>query len=423
MKKIFSTALKLLYWEGALAMAYETWLGPTYLSGLLGELGASVTWVTLLIALPWLSAVGQFGGIFLFPHLKSLKKYTLGVTLVARGVWVVPLILSLFWGYRAFFYSALFPIREWLLIVVCVASFSALLASSSAVAWMSWIQKYVPTRFFGRFLSVRQSYVMGALILANLTASFLVSWKPSGLYVGYWILGLLAIGVGGSSTFLLSKVPAHKVSSGHSAVTSMSSQKIFHLLLEAWKIKDFRKTILFAAGFNGVVQMAGPYFPYYFTKELHIPMSSVVVWVLFANFGYCIAAWILRKRMDSLSFLTLVLWISCHLISCSPLVYLVSSVTYVKAVAPLEFFINGVAWAGYFLAMTTLIFKVIPKKNTIFYFSFYTALSGLSCAFFSYLGGTLSVWLLPYGGFHALWIIGSAMRFLTIWVLCRGIGR
>ena len=43
---ISAPVLRLLYWEGAFAMVYDTWIGPTYLSGLAGELEPNLApWV------------------------------------------------------------------------------------------------------------------------------------------------------------------------------------------------------------------------------------------------------------------------------------------------------------------------------------------------------------------------------------------
>ncbi len=54
--------LTLLCWEAAFAVAYETWIGPTYINGLAGELGLDLKWVAFLAAVPWLGALGQIAG-------------------------------------------------------------------------------------------------------------------------------------------------------------------------------------------------------------------------------------------------------------------------------------------------------------------------------------------------------------------------
>src|SRR4051794_36718845 len=70
------TAFTLLFWEGAFSQVYDTWTGPTYLSGLAGELHAPVFWVSLLCAAAWIGAVGQLFGAWFYVRVPSYKQYT-----------------------------------------------------------------------------------------------------------------------------------------------------------------------------------------------------------------------------------------------------------------------------------------------------------------------------------------------------------
>jgi hypothetical protein len=51
------------------------------------------------------------------------------------------------------------------------------------------------------------------------------------------------------------------------------------------------------------------------------------------------------------------------------------------------------------------------------YFSLYMAATGLTGAACTFLGGHLSVWLAPWGGFRALWVVGVALRLSVVWLL------
>src|SRR5436305_281269 len=92
----FRPIFYLLCWEGAFAAAYDAWLGPTYLSGLAGELRVPVSLVSFLIAVPWIGATGQLLGIWALPRVPSLKAHTLKLAAIARALWVLPLFLALF---------------------------------------------------------------------------------------------------------------------------------------------------------------------------------------------------------------------------------------------------------------------------------------------------------------------------------------
>src|SRR4051812_17796334 len=109
----FKVVFSLLCWEGAFATAYETWVGPIYLSGLAGEMKIKLSLLVMLTSLPWIGAMGQVLGFFVFERFHSVKKYTLFVASLARSLWTVPALLGLFWGWQSFTKNVPFPVENW----------------------------------------------------------------------------------------------------------------------------------------------------------------------------------------------------------------------------------------------------------------------------------------------------------------------
>src|SRR5438094_581358 len=105
----FRGIFSLLCWEGAFAMAYETWIGPVYLSGLAGEAGVSLPLLAVLTSIPWIGSIGQVFGLWAFERWPSRKRYTITVASAARALWSVPLFLAFFWFRK----SARFPAENW----------------------------------------------------------------------------------------------------------------------------------------------------------------------------------------------------------------------------------------------------------------------------------------------------------------------
>jgi len=393
-------------------MAYETWVGPTYLSGLAGELGVGVGVVALITSLPWIGSIGQLIGAWAYGRTLSVKSYTLRLALAARALWILPLFFAAYWGFSGVSDSlGSFPTYRWFIVVAAVSCSSSLLASSSAVAWMSWMRGLIPSSFHGRFFGFRQRYVMGALIIANLLAAMWVGWKPQGYWIGYAVICTLALISALMSTWLLSKVPDVKIS------TSVADRK-----LDLWApLRDprFRDVLFFGAMFHGAIQLAGPYFPYYFTKELGIPMSSIALWITLTNLGCFIAAGAWGKKLDRSQNPISIIWWMGHLVALSPLPYLFSSADTIRWIAPVEYFFNGMAWTGYWLAMTSLLFRSCPEGKNAAYFSVYTAACGVAGAFGTFVGGNLAQALTQYGGFRALWAIAAIARLTVLWSLHR----
>jgi hypothetical protein len=425
--------LPFLYWEAAFAMAYETWVGLGWLSGLAGEVGISIQGMTLLAALPFVGFTGQLVGLLVFRPEGSVRRRTLKLAFMARTLWLAPLGVAAFLGVRSYRAGVAFPKEGFFLFLAATALLVSALAQSSAVSWMSWMRGLVRSEIRGRFFGSRQRATMMAVIVANFTGALLVGYKPQGWLLGYAALGGLAVISAMVSTWLLSRVPdlgqgARLVASAPLAVESPAGVRISGLADEGDHVRrvqnwvkplrnpEYLRVLLFGAFFNGIVQLAGPFFSFWFTGELGIPMRDVALWGMLSNLGCLFASLYWGGRVDRTKNPVPVLVFCCTLIVLSPLPYVLPSASVIRLFAPLEFAINGSAWAGYQIGMTFLLFRAAsgnPRESAI-EFSLYTAASGLSGAFCALLGGQFAQLLVPWGGFRALWVLGSALRALVL---------
>lgn len=396
-------------------MAYESWMSITYLSGLAGEIGVPVQWVTWLMALPWIGSIGQVVGVVAFRRMDSVKRYTLGVAAVARALWLVPLAFAWIEGWKARETGSAFPAQAWFVGAAAVAGVSALFASSSTAAWQSWMKAITPARFQGRFFGVRQRYVMIAVMISNFLAAAILGWKPEGFFAGYAVVGSLALAAAAVSTFLLSRVPESRPE----PVSESGPKNVWRELAEPFRDRDFRGVLWFGAMFNGAIQLGGPYFPYYFTREMHVPMHTVALWIMLTNVASFIAAGFWGKRIDRLGDPRGALKACAVMISFSPFLYAFLNPSNIRWVAPLEYFSNGLASAGYLVALNTLLMKRAPRGKNAVYYSVYAALAGFFGALGAITGGGLAQWLLPWGGFRSLWLITVVIRLGVVGAMFR----
>jgi len=415
--RLFRRAFTLLCWEGAFAFAYETWIGSSFIGGLAGELGIGIGLLTLMTALPWIGSVGQLLGLGLLRRSRDSRAYTLVLTAAARAMWLIPVGLALYWGARVKWHGEAFPVHRWFVCLALSASVTSLLASSSSTAWMTWMKRIIPDHIQGRFFGIRQRYIMVALMVANLIAASWVDWRPGGYYVGYAMLGILAIVSAGMSTGLLAFVPSRISAQTAPVIGHRPKHAAVRPARDFWKscmapLRDpkFRPILIFGSAFNGALLISGPYFSYYFTSELKVPMSTIAVWGIITNLGCFLSAPVWGRKIDR-SGAHRSVWIAGIMMASSPLWYCVRSVAWVRAIAPFEFFTNGLAAVGYTVAGNALLFQAAPHEDNAAYFSVYTAASGLVGALAAFLGGRLAVWLGPYGGFRALWLVSSGVRF------------
>ncbi len=416
----FKSVLSLLFMEAAFAMAYETWVGATYLSGLAGSVGVGVGWVSLMTSAAWIGQVGQILGSWFAESTPSIKRTTLRLAWIARLLWVIPLATAGVWGWQQAHGIRVFPRDTWFLILVLTACISSWIACSSANAWNSWMKELIPLSIQGRFFGFRQRATMAALVLANAGAAAWISYAPGGYPIGYGIIGTLAVGSGIVSTWLLSGVPESHHRRLKAVTTSPGLRRPMNwaLLKKTYSgpLRDSRFTrfLVCAAAMNGAIAIAGPYFPYYFTKELGIPMERVSVWIILNCTGNFLASSFWGRKLDRLGDPRQILAISGAMMAFSPLPYLFPSAEVIRAIAPLEYFINGIAWSGFTLGMTAILYRVSPRGQNRLYFSLYSAAVGISGASCALLGGGLAQLLVPWGGFRALWGLASVLRFVVV---------
>lgn len=404
LRKIFF----LFWWEGAFALAYDTWMGPTYLTGLAGELGVPVEWVSWIAAAPWIGSIGQVFGIWALARVRSVRAYTLWVALASRLVWILPIGLAIAWTWRAHQERTEFPVVHWFSILAMTASVAALLGASSAAAWNSWVRGSVPAKIRGRFFGVRQRYVMFTLLLANLIASICVGWKVGEFRAGYLLLGILAVASALVSSLILAQVPDVRS-------IEVSRRSLRQTLLEPLKNQRFKQALILGATFHGAIQLAGPYFPYFFTHELRLPMSLVAIWTALTSLGcFLFTGWWGRK-IDRTPNLGKTLWVTGTLLALSPLPYAFLSAETIRWIAPIEYFWNGAVWAGYSIALTTLLFGSCPDARSAVYFSLYAAAMGVAGLAGNLIGAQIAEWFKPWGGFRALWVIASILRVIAAW--------
>jgi MFS family permease len=410
----------LLCWEGAFAMAFDTWIGAAYLSGLGGELGVSVGMVSFLVSVPWIGAIGQIFGFWALERVSSMKSYTLWIATAARALWTIPLLFAGYWLWRSSTLEIPFPRDSWMLLLTAVACTSALLATSSTAAWSSWTQELVPSHMRGRFFGIRQRYTVCAAIVANGLGALFVGWRPEGLFLGYSVLAALAVLAGLLSVYLLAKVP----DASRRVYLQSQRRRRYSLasILAPLENQAFRRVLIFGALFNGVVQLTGPFFPYYFTKELGLPMSSIAFWTVMTQIGAFASAGIWGRKIDQSPNPARLILISANIIALSPLIYSFRGIESIKIFAPMDYTISGVAWTGYTLAFTTLLFRVCPPKNGAICFSLYAAAAGLAGACGNLAGGALaqafqSLQDAPGSGFRSLFFLGGVTRFALVWGL------
>lgn len=385
-------------------MLYETWFSRSYLSGLAGELGASIGIVTLLTGLPWIGSIGQVLSAWWLSRASSAKRYTWTAMAIGRSAWILVLLLAL---------VPTITKIQWLTWTAVIACFASVCTSSGDAAWLAWMHGVVPANRRGLFFGVRQRFWVIGIIGANLLGSLVVGWRRGGSYTGYAVLGILAVLSGWVSLGLLALVP----SSPHSSAVRFEKSEF----LKPLRDPRFRVVLVLWPLLNGVVQIMGPFFPYFFTSEVEVSMSRIALWILVGNVGSLMTVGYLGARIDRTgNALEVLLWMGV-LLAVSPLLYVLPSKAAILWIAPPEHFLSGIAGGGLKVGILSLLCAVTPEERNSLYFCVYTAFIGVCGALGTFTGGLLLKFFqstpalqIHGSGFRAFFVGGAALRALAV---------
>jgi len=172
---------------------------------------------------------------------------------------------------------------------------------------------------------------------------------------------------------------------------------------------------------NGVVQILGPFFPYFFTSEVGVPMSRIILWIMIGNVGSLMTVGYLGARIDRTgNALEVIRWMGL-LLAVSPLLYVLPSKAAISWVAPPEHFASGIANGGLKVAILSLLCNVSPEERNSLYFCIYTAFIGVFGALGTFAGGLLLTFFqatpalqIHGSGFRAFFIAGAALRAIVV---------
>jgi len=385
-------------------MLHETWFSRSYLSGLAGELGVSVAIVTILTGLPWIGSIGQLMSAWWLSRAVSAKRYALIAMGVGRSLWLLVMLFALLPGISR---------AHWMMLTAGLACFGAVCSSSGEVAWLAWIQGIVPPQRRGVFFGVRQRFLVIGILGANLLGSIVLGRGARGSFFGYALLGGLGVPAGWISLVLLSMVPR----SPRPSAVKFGREEFLRPLRDP----RFRVVLVLWPMINCVLQLMGPFFPYFFTSEVGVPMSRIVLWIMLGNVGSLLTVRFFGARIDRTgNALEVLLWMGL-LLSASPLAYVLPSKAHISWIAPPEHFISGIANGALKVAILSLLWGVTPEERNSLYFCVYTAFEGACGALGTFAGGALIRFLqvtprLAINGsaFRAFFVAGATLRALVI---------
>lgn len=408
--------------DGVFAAVFSNLTGGVLLSNFLVNLKASSFEIGILAAIPMLVNVVQPFGAWLGDRSPSRQRFCSSVYFPSRLVW---LFLLLGMGLYA---RHSIDDRSMVLWTMIVVALSHILGGLGSPAWLSWMAALVPRQLRGRYFGIRNTASNLTSLIVVAIAGFWVANYPRGELEGFAI----ALGVGiiagiislicqwqmvdidphgqfesDPNTIEGTSPPEHSLAATIAAQSEFTIETIardphfhgFPICLGAWMFS---------------LNLSAPFFNLYLLQDLAIDVSWVTLYnsltsvanlallIPFGRWSDRIGNRIPLVGMGLIMTVLPLLWLGVGTNSLSLWLFL-----------PLLYILNGGASAAIDLCINNLQIEIAHEQHQAKYFGITAAITGVSGALGTVVGGTLAH-MDMVGGMTGLFAISSVLRLLSM---------
>lgn len=407
--------------DGVFAAIYSNIIGGVLLTNFLMDLGASATQIGLLSAVPMVANLLQPMGAYFSEKVSSRHWYCLWIYAPSRLLWVglcVGIVLLKPW-----------QLDPQLLIDVtlAIALLSHSIGALGSAAWLSWLAMLVPRRLRGRYFGLRNSAANLTSLIAVPVAGMVVSAWGGGAIQGYGVVLVVGVVLGIVSLmfqgFMTDINPQQQQTLGipeSDTAISVEAGGEEHPVPPSepslWRDRNFLLFSFYFSLWMFAVNLSAPFFNLYMLNEqdLNLDISQVTLYnsvMAGANLVLLIVWGRLADRFGNRP----LLFFAGLVVALTPLLWLLAGQDSLSVWMglPLLHIVMGGSGAAIDLCSNNLQIGVAPVHRQSTYFGAIAALSGMSGALGTSLGGLLvEHW--QVGGLLGLFIISSAFRLVAL---------
>jgi MFS family permease len=380
--EVLHRTVSLSYTQAVLSAIFTASTGGLFLTGYALKLGAGDVQIGLMTTLPMFCVAAQLVSAYFVEQGRSRRKLSAVAGFLNVAGWglavAIPYAIP----------ESLPSLR--LTALIALVTLMAVFTHISGNARSSWVGDLIPETMRGSFFGRIAMFtgIIGTVFVLG-EGVFLDNIRQKGLEAFSWLFGFgMIFGVINAALFLPQpEMPLVRHEKDHS---------FLKLVGETFRNRPLRSLILFASVW-GLQSLAGPFWAVYQLRDLKMPFfgvgltSSVLTLtaLLFAPFWGRIVD---RYGCRPVLLLCTFVWGLC------PLVWLpVDSPTLVYCLIAPHHIIVGFMFAGFSVAMATLIYKVTPVQGRSVQMAIYAILVTLIPAPMPTLGGCIMNWLHSMG--------------------------
>ncbi len=364
--------------DGGLAAAFNSITGGVLLNKFLLDLGANAIEIGMIASLPMIANLLQPLGALLSNQTNSRHNFGLWIFLPARLLWLLLLLGIIFSTDRP---------RLLVYLTLALISISNILGALGSASWMSWLAALVPSRLRGRYYSVRQIVSNLASLISLPLASLVVSGYKNAI-AGYGIVlsvgivsGLLSLGC---QQFMEDINPQDYQAAHPSLLKDLSS---------TLSDRNLRIFLIYAAIWGFAINLSTPFFNLYMLDNLGLDITWVTLFNTLYTGANMLMLLVWGRLSDYFGNRPLLLFAGIA-IAVTPLFWLLANMAPLQAhlfiYLALFHIVWGGSWSAIDLCTNNIQIAIAPMGHRATFFAIAAAMTGVSSAFGTTVGGFLA---------------------------------
>lgn len=415
-KQGIRTSLQASTIDGLFAAVFSITTTGILLSNFLVEFDASPIVFGMLSSIPMLVNLVQPLGAMLSERTTSRFWYSAWTYGISRSLWLILVLAIVAQSY------GLIDSGQLIILTIAVVLSSHLLGGLGSASWFSWLAMIVPRRLRGRYFGLRNSVASLTTLICVPLAGLAVSKWQGGTKQGYAIVLFIGTLCGLVSLvcqrFKLDINPKEQNSNGQGSeegiIKSYSGSSNSSVILDILQDSNFLIFLLYFSLWMFAVNLSTPFFNFYMLQTLDLDVS----WVTFygslqagANLLMLIIWGRLADKIGNRSILffvgiavaiTPVLWLGIGHRQLDTWLWL-----------PMLHILLGGTIAAIDLCSNNLQLDVAPIKNQSTYLAIAAAVSGVSGAIGTTIGGFIAQ-NIAWGGLPGLFVLSAVFRLFGL---------
>ena len=387
--------------DGGLAAAFNSITGGVLLDKFLLDLGANAMEVGAIASLPMIANLLQPLGALLSNQTNSRHNFGLWIFLPARLAWLLLLLGIIFYADRP---------KLLVYLTLALISISNILGSLGGASWMSWLAALVPSQLRGRYYSVRQIVSNLAELISLPLASLVVSGCNNAI-AGYGIVLSVAIVAGllslGCQQFMEDINPQRYQAAHPSLLKDLSAT------LSDRNLKIF---LIYAAIWGFAINLSTPFFNLYMLNNLGLDITWVTLFNTIYTGANMLMLLVWGRLSDHIGNRPLLLFAGIA-IAVTPLFWLLTNTAPLQAhlfiYLALFHIVWGGAWSAVDLCTNNIQIGIAPIEHRATFFAIAAAITGVSGAFGTTVGGFLAQ-SAHYDGISGIFFLSAIARAIAL---------